>query len=267
MSPGALTSIKQLVNWLPFSWGQAIWKYYSIYSIRREAEPREFAVLRHLVRDDYLVVDVGANRGVYTRFFAEYGPKSHVLSIEPIPMTFELLRANIEALGLRNVRALQCALSDSSKSVIMEIPQAAHGLPNYYLARIKYSDASVTPVGTHFPVQAYTLDDLLAEDPVRVCLIKADVEMHELEMLRGAQVVLHRDHPAIYVEIQPDFVSKQSQRKEIIDLLAIEGYSPYWLNAERLMLWTPRAHPALDLFFLTSDHVRELSKQGIVIAE
>jgi FkbM family methyltransferase len=263
----ALTSIKQLINWLLPSYGYAIRKYYSIYSIRREPEPREFAVLRHLIRDGYLVVDAGANLGVYTKFFAEYGPHSYVLSFEPIPMTFELLRANVEALELHNVRILQCALSDRSKSVIMEIPQAARGLPNYYLARIKYSDASVAPIGMHVTVQTYTLDEVLAKNEARVCLIKADVEMHELELLRGAQIVLHRDHPAIYLEIQPNFASKRSQLEEIIDLLAVESYSPYYLNAGRLMLWTGGAHTALDFFFLTSDHVRELDRHGIGIAE
>ena len=236
-----------------------------MHCILGEAEPREFAVLRYLIRDGCLAIDAGANRGVYTKYLSRYGPRSKVLSIEPIPTTFKLLQSNIHALRLPNVRAMQYALSDISKTVVMEIPEAANGLPNYYLARVKYSGANEPPLRSHFTVEARTLDELVAIDGHRVCLIKSDVEMHELEMLRGATAVLRRDHPAIYAEIQPDFATKRSQHQEIVDLLTSEGYSPFWYSGSQLARWTPGTN-AIDLFFLTDNHVRELMQNGVKMA-
>lgn len=263
MGSAIRTMTKRVITLLPHSWNRVIRRYHSQYSIRREPEPMEFAILRHLIREGCLIIDAGANLGVYTKYLSRYGPRCEVLSVEPIPTTFELLRANVRVLGLRNVRMLQCALSDRSQSVVMEIPEAAYGGPNHYLARIKYSDPSQPPLRTHFTVQTQTLDGILAGEQRRACLIKADVEMHELELIRGALAVLRRDHPAIYAEIQPDFPTKRTQREEIMRVLASEGYSPFWQDAEQLVRWTPQASAPLDLFFLTDDHVRELSLKGI----
>jgi FkbM family methyltransferase len=258
--------LKRVVALLPASLRHRIRKRYSRFALARETEPPEFSVLRHFIDDECIVVDAGANVGLYTRFLSQHGRQSEVWSVEPIPTTFDLLRSNVQALGMRNVRLIPHALSDRSQSVVMEIPETA-GEPVHYLARIKYSDATKPPLRDHVVVETRTLDSLVDGDRRRVCLIKCDVEMHELEMLTGAMAVLRRDHPAIYAEIQPDFRTKRSQRDDIIRLLAPEGYSPYWYDGGVLRRWTPRTGDVLDLFFLTAGHLRRVGQRGVAAIE
>ncbi|MCI0682532.1 MAG: FkbM family methyltransferase [Gemmataceae bacterium] len=237
---------------------------HSRYALRREPAPPEFVVLRHFIEPGCLVVDAGANIGLFAKFFSHYGPQTEVLCIEPIPTTFALLKNNVAALGLHNVRLVSCALSDHGHTVVMEIPEDPSGNALHALARVKYSDPSKPPLRSHFTVEARTLDDVLANETRRVCLVKCDVEMHELETIRGARELLRRDHPALYIEIQPDFPTKKSQLPAIIELLTPEGYSPFYFVNNQLVAWTAGATP-LDIFFLTDEHLRRLAPHGIAV--
>lgn len=224
-----------------------------MYTLRYEPPPPELPILARLVTPGSLVIDAGANIGTYTAALATAVPSAQVLSIEPIPTTHDLLLHTIRALHLRNVTALPIALSEHTGRVIMEIPEAG-GAPVLALARIKYSDAGKPPLRTHVEVDTTTIDGLLATERRAVSLIKCDVEMHELELLRGAMNVIRRDHPAIYAELQPDFKTKASQRAEVCALLAREGYRPHTCEGVTVR---PGAD-ALDVLFLTAAHRQRL---------
>jgi FkbM family methyltransferase len=248
---------KRVVYHLPAPWRQALRKRYIVYTLRSEPPPPELPLLARLVTPGSLVIDAGANVGTYTVALAKAVPSARILSIEPIPTTRELLTHSVRALGLSNVTVVPVALSDRAARVVMEIPELG-GQPMLTLARIKYSDASKPPLNTHVEVETSTLDRLLASERAPVSLLKCDVEMHELELLRGAIGIIRRDHPAIYAELQPDFKTKASQRAAVFALLAAEGYAPYWFDGG-----TVRAgSEALDVLFLTVAH-----RQGLGLAE
>jgi FkbM family methyltransferase len=257
--------VKRMVEVLPCSWQSGLRKLFYRYSIRREPEPAEFRVIRHLLVDGDRIVDAGANLGIYTMFLARYsGERSDIVSIEPIPTTFDILRSNVLSLKLRNVRLVQCALSNERRRVVMEVPENDRKEPVHYLARIQFSDRT-RPLSSTFSVEARTLDDIVGREQKRVCLIKYDVEMHELESITGSLALIRRDLPAIYVEIQPDFTHKRSQRAEIIALLEREGYQPFWYDGGALRYWTPDA-TVLDFFFLTPSHCRRLVQAGVIVS-
>src|ERR1019366_3383573 len=71
----------------------------------------ERAALRRLVRPGMTVVDVGANLGLYSVFLArQVGPAGRVVSFEPDPDLFALLRGNCAANAAANVEAYNMAL-------------------------------------------------------------------------------------------------------------------------------------------------------------
>jgi FkbM family methyltransferase len=259
-------ALERGLSLLPARWQYHVKRLYASRALAREPEPQEFAVLRHLIEDGQSVIDAGANYGIYTKFFSHYA-SGQVIGIEPIPSTFDILLNNVKALSLQNVRLFQCALSDRPGMVTMEIPEDDRGRAVHYLARIKYSDASRPPVGTSCSVTARTLDAITGETGLTIGLIKCDVEMHEFEVLSGALTLLRRDAPAIYVEIQPDFKTKKSQRPEIINLLAAEGYVPYVCKGGSVVRWTPNHMNALDLLFLTRKHCQRLVQCGVAVSE
>jgi FkbM family methyltransferase len=244
---------KRAAYHLPAPWRQALRKRYTAYSIRSDPPPAELPVLTRLITPGSVVIDAGANVGAYTVALARAVPSAHVLSVEPVPTTHELLVHVVETNRLANVTVLAAALSDRVGIVVMEIPET-EGQPVLALARIKYSDAGQPPLHTHVSVMTTTIDAVMAEDLRTVSLIKCDVEMHELELLRGARATIRRHAPAIYAELQPDFATKASQRGEISALLAAEGYAPFYWNGSGL---SP-GMDALDVLYLTAAHRRQL---------
>lgn len=251
--------LKRWIGILPESVQRALLAAYHRREIRREPEPSEFLVIRHLVQRAERIVDAGANMGVYSVFLARHAPSDcEIISIEPIPQTFAMLKSNVASLGLSNVQAVNVAVSDVPRTLVMEIPDDEHGL-----ARVRFSE-NVTPTLSRFEVRAVRIDDLVPQDRRGLSFLKVDVEMHELECLRGALDTIRRHHPAIFVEIQPDLAKKRSQRDDIIVMLAAEGYGTYWFESPAIRRWNGEV-AVLDYFFLTASHLQQLKAAGVEI--
>jgi len=187
--------LKRLASKLPLRTQQALKRLHFRRQIRvgnfASAEP-EYAKLSDWVAQGDWTIDIGANVGHYTARLSQLvGRSGRVLAFEPVPHTFELLVANIAALGAANVSLFNVAVSAEAKTVGMSIPQFDTGLANNY-------EAEITTQGGQFDVLAIALDSLHL--PHRVRLIKIDVEGHELQALRGMQELLRRDHPRLIVE-------------------------------------------------------------------
>ena len=57
----------------------------------------DLKAVRRLVGPGGTVLDVGANFGRYAKALADLvGPTGRVYAVEPVPLTFEILRSNVE---------------------------------------------------------------------------------------------------------------------------------------------------------------------------
>lgn len=159
------------------------------------AEPEESAV-RPLIHSGQTVLDIGANFGVFTKLFSQLvGPDGSVIAFEPVPRTFRTLAAGVERFHLRNVQAINKAVSDQVGAALMKVPQYAENEgDNLYEARI----VSARDSQDTFSVNTVTIDSLQLS---RVDFIKIDVEGHELEVLRGSRETLERYHPILMIEV------------------------------------------------------------------
>jgi FkbM family methyltransferase len=158
-------------------------------------EPEESAV-RPLILSGQTVLDIGANFGVFTKLFSQLvGPNGSVIAFEPVPQTFRTLAAGVERFHLRNVQAINKAVSDQVGRALMEVPQYAKTEgDNLYEAHI----VSAKNSEDIFSVNTVTIDSLQLP---RVDFIKIDVEGHELEVLCGSRETLEKYHPILMVEV------------------------------------------------------------------
>ena len=117
-------------------------------------------------------------------------PEGRVIAVEPVPDTFALLSENVRHFGHANVSLLNCAASDSTSIVGMDIPRWSDGLQNFYQAHI-------VPRAGGLAILALTIDSLNLST-VRV--VKIDAEGHELSVLKGMRKLLVRDQPTLIVE-------------------------------------------------------------------
>jgi hypothetical protein len=73
--------------------------------------------------------------------------------------------------------------------------------------------------------KADTLDFLQGE---KICLIKIDVEGHEINALKGAEEIIRKNNPIILFEQGKDEIS--NGRSPVIDFLASMGYEFYTME-------------------------------------
>lgn len=227
-----------------------------------EFEEPDLVVVRHLVRRGSQVIDVGANFGLYTRFLSELvGPTGHVFSLEPVPLTFQILSSNVRSLGLTNVETYNLAISDDNRSVEMVIPCYASGGENFYEARIVPRMDS--PDLRRVEVEARELDTLFGH--LRsIDFIKCDVEGHELNCLLGASEILRKAKPAWLLEISSDPDDGLSSAYQAFLLLEESGYEAYWYDGEHLR-HRQSGDRSNNYFFLTRRHVAELPKDLMIL--
>jgi FkbM family methyltransferase len=150
------------------------------------------------------VVDVGAYIGTHTIAFAHFvGPTGRIISIEPQPITFELLKSNIEINSLSNIDLRNAVVSfEPAKLLIPTIQienQSSFGSASLLSIFSSHPEdekhTDISPL--HIEIDAITID-LLALDAC--ALIKIDAEGMENLVLRGARQTIEKHRPVIYAE-------------------------------------------------------------------
>ena len=85
------------LNFLPDSLLTILKKIHYARIVRQisESDEPDLIVLRHLIEKGQCTADLGANIGVYSKYLSEYvGPSGRVISVEPVPLTYDILCSN-----------------------------------------------------------------------------------------------------------------------------------------------------------------------------
>ena len=186
-----------------------------------EWSAREIELFRLALRTGDRVIDIGANIGTHTVSLARIvGPEGSVLAFEPQPLIFQILAANVLINGATNTELVLGACSDVSGAVSLAgIDYTQDGrysaLSLADLQRLSHEASTATKVNT------VVLDDIYGADRLR--LIKIDVEGMEKEVLRGAERLIERHRPILYVENEWPETSE-----EVLRTLASLDYRSFW---------------------------------------
>ncbi len=162
--------------------------YYLLYTVWKVLSDRpERALLRQLITPGMTVVDVGANIGIYTRFFSGLATVSgRVHAFEPAPSNYKHLQKNTG--HLTNVQLNHAAVGDYSGIIRLFVSEELE-------VDHRSFDSGDGRKGIDVP--AVSLDDYFTAGQ-RVDLIKIDVQGYELSVLEGAKRVL-AENPDIKV--------------------------------------------------------------------
>jgi len=201
--------------------------------------------LARLTDQGETAVDAGANVGIMSNLLAHaVGTRGRVISFEPHPLIFEMLTANvarwrkIEGIDVIDVRPTAVSSSGGTLPLAVDPDTFAH---NKGTASLQQRDS------THSTeVRTVRLDEQLSS---AIGVLKLDVEMHELQALRGAESLLSSKliRDIVFEEHEPPPTA-------VTELLESCGYTILGIrqgvtrpivsapaDAYRLKLWDPPA--------------------------
>ena len=146
-------------------------------------------LLSKLLKPGMRVVDVGANIGYYLLLFEKYiGSEGEVICIEPSVENLPELKKNIEINRFVNVKLFDVAIG---------MDDGTTGL------RVGINSGVVEKNQGSYQVALRKLDSLVTD---KVDFLKIDVEGYEGQALKGAQEILNRDKPILFLEIHPSII-------------------------------------------------------------
>jgi FkbM family methyltransferase len=171
------------------------WRLAAYYAFRGVPEPGVTRRFLSLIKPGMVVVDIGANIGIYTLYAARLlGQQGKVYSFEPTPRTFEILKDNIQVNGLLELGLIelrQAAVSDTVGTAQLAVFADNCGHNTLFFEREKVQQVTVSTV---------TLDEALGGE-TRVDVVKIDAEGAEPFIIRGMHKILNRN-PGIRILLE-----------------------------------------------------------------
>ena len=158
-----------------------------IYGANDYFSKKELITMGSYMNEDSFVIDIGANIGNHTLFFANECHVRKIYAFEPVPYTYEILAKNIEINHLENRVSTFCmGMSDSVTGAVIKL----YDLKNLGGTRLKPAETG--------GIKLVTLDSLNIDE--KIDFIKIDVEAMDNEVLHGSKETITKYKPVICIE-------------------------------------------------------------------
>lgn len=171
--------------------GPAAYRLWYLKHVLR-GEP-ELRMVPALCDRDRLMLDVGANRGMYAAAALRFS--KGVVAFEPQPHLAALMRKCLP----NAVEVVECAVSDKTGVATLFVPLDPRGHAEARIVGGSEGSQRNEQAGVPRQVPIVSLDETV-DRPVG--LIKIDVEGHEIAVLRGADGIIGRFRPNVIIELE-----------------------------------------------------------------
>jgi len=183
------------------------WRLPAYEILTGQLEPGLFARIKGMLQKGMVVVDVGANVGTYTLLALEgIGTSGRVISYEPTPRTFDILKNNVQVNGYLEIGCADLrrkAVSDGSCST-----RTLHVHRTSLTHASFFDETSAAGSAELLEVDTVSLDNDLADVP-RVDIVKIDAEGAEPMILQGMRQLIERSPGiAIFIEFAPEHLRR-----------------------------------------------------------
>ncbi len=179
---------------------------------------RAIVVFDQMLSASQIVLDIGANVGAQTLFFAKkVGPEGSVLAFEPQRLVFQTLCGNMAINSITNVHCWNTAVGARQGQIL--VPRIDHE------RTIDLSAVEVGTAATGDRVPVIAIDDM---NLPRCDVMRIAAPGMESAILQGAASLLGRVKPILYISCQLDPSREAELLQQILNLglcvlLALRG--------------------------------------------
>lgn len=196
-----------------------------------------------LRRDNAMIFDVGANRGLTTLSYLEHFPKSQIHAFEPFPETCQAFQHNLP--NHPQVSLNQLALSDEVGHARFHVNQSVDTNSLLSSQQLGVSSDKSCQTKEVIEVPTLTIDHYCKSNQIsRIDILKIDVQGAEIKVLSGAKEMLEQGKIGlIYTE---SYFQQQYQEQPLFhdiaaflyryDFVLQDIYDPYY--SKKTILWS-----------------------------
>jgi len=173
-----------------------------------------YPVLQH----DRVILDAGANIGLFAMYAAFHAPAARIFSMEPLPLTFRRLQETIESNRLASrVSPIEVAITGAEEVRFIAREKAPS-------ARTRLKTGSADPAPSGVKVNCRTLASIIDEYGLEtIDLLKMDIEGSEFEALLATPVSILKRIDRIALEVHGNQTAKGYRQEALLDHLRSAG--------------------------------------------
>lgn len=166
-------------------------------------EKESLKLWANLSKNANLILDIGANTGIFSILAAVNNPKSQIYAIEPIDINYNILIKNINKNNLRNIKTSKVAMSNKNGVAKMfMLKDRLNYMTSINLDRYTNSPWFNNPdiIEVEIPIISYA-DFKEKHGFKEIDLVKIDVEEHELQVVESMLPDIKKYRPNLLIEI------------------------------------------------------------------
>ena len=183
----------------------------------------ELNTINDFVKKGDTVIDVGGNLGFFVLILNELvGDSGKIYTFEPSKKLNQKLTSTVKINNLQNVSIVNLALGESEGSTILHYNPKQSGLSSIV--------TDLDSATTSEEIKITTLNKFSTNFSDKISFIKIDTEGYEPQVLRGANELITRDKPIIYIELGGN------HQKSSLEALQVLKELDYNCEAENLDL-------------------------------
>ncbi len=237
-------TVKRLLqNLLGFERYLKVFARYKIATLKNDNNEGDFFVFMSLLKDEGLILDIGANLGIMTWHLLKNFKNATIWAFEPIPENNKILRTVTQEFKSSRYTIYDCALGDKPGTAKMVLPKVEE-VKMQGLSHVVHESIEDFNQGDFYEVPIETLDNLVDQSN-KVQGIKLDVENFEYFVLKGGEKLIDRDKPIIYTELW-----ENENRDKCLEFIRSKGYSVQVCVKNKLVNFVPEKYSGQNFFFI-----------------
>jgi FkbM family methyltransferase len=221
------------------------------------AHEADFQIFSSFNKKKNLFLDIGANDGISAKTFRLYNKKSKIISIEI--NSFHKERLNFLKKNLFNFEFMICGASNKNyKTKLFQAFYKKFHLSSFDSLDINEIKDSLKKdlfdEKRKKEIKIYTKEVFmrkLDDFKFRPKMIKIDVQGHEKQVILGLLKTIRMYKPIILLEFN-------NNHKEIISILKVYGYKPYFYRSKQNKLYNLRKNKPFNFFLICEINIKEI---------
>lgn len=165
-------------------------------------ETNDLNAFSKLIHHGDIILDIGANTGLYSIVSSIASQETIIYAFEPNPINLVRLNRNIELNSISNISIIPFAVGNSNQEISFTVPEddslsdTSSAVESFskstYRGELKWKNIKVSQV---------RIDDFIKSHNIaKINMLKIDVEGYEIEVLKGSMQSILRWKPVILIE-------------------------------------------------------------------